>query len=166
MAKNKKTTKENLIKEVIRPVLSAIYMDSPRAREMLLGIAAVESDMGTFLRNYNGSDLGPWQINKQTYEDIVDRYLCRDDKQKLRHDIEKVICQKLDDVKFEDLETNFKLGCALARIRLWWVPERLPNVDDVQKMAIYWKEHYNTSLGKGKKEHFLEKYNKYVKGEG
>ncbi len=150
---------------IIEPVLEAMYMSSPRATQMLLGIAAVESDMTQNLKNTICSSLGPWQIEKKTFEDIKDRYLMRDDKQQLRDDVENVCGVKLENLPFEELLTNFKLGAAFARIRLWWVSTPLPEANDVEGMAEYWKAHYNTALGAGAEQDFVDKYNKYVIGE-
>lgn len=158
--------KANELKEtIIEPVLEAMYMSSPRATQMLLAIAAVESDMCKNLKNTLCSSLGPWQIEKKTFEDIKDRYLMRHDKQQLRDDVENVCDVKLENLPFEELLTNFKLGCAFARIRLWWVSTPLPEANDIEGLAVYWKEHYNTALGAGTEQDFVDKYNKYVTGE-
>lgn len=150
---------------IIEPVLEAMYMSSPRATQMLIGIAAVESDMCKNLKNTICSSLGPWQIEKKTFEDIKDRYLMRHDKQQLRDEVENVCDVTLENLPFEELLTNFKLGCAFARIRLWWVSTSLPEVNDVEGMAEYWKAHYNTALGAGTEQDFVDKYNKYEIGE-
>ena len=55
-----------------------------------------------------------------------------------------------------DLETNDLYACAMCRIHYQRVREPLPDADDLEGQAAYWKAHYNTPLGAGTVEHFIE----------
>ena len=46
----------------------------------------------------------------------------------------------------------------MARIKYWRVPKKLPVENDIEGMAKYWKDYYNTSLGKGTPEKFIKAY--------
>jgi len=39
----------------------------------------------------------------------------------------------------------------------------LPNAEDIEGLAHYWKKYYNTVYGSGKVEEFVNNYKKYVK---
>tara|TARA_R110000868_G_scaffold408935_2_gene693299 strand:+ start:917 stop:1462 length:546 start_codon:yes stop_codon:yes gene_type:complete len=50
---------------------------------------------------------------------------------------------------FDQLTDNDRLAVALTRMLFFRVPEPLPAADDLLGHARYWKQHYNTELGKG-----------------
>jgi len=60
------------------------------------------------------------------------------------------------------LEVNDSYAAAMCRVRYLRVPARLPAADDIASLANYWKQHYNTPLGAGTPEEFLEKWPRYV----
>jgi hypothetical protein len=55
------------------------------------------------------------------------------------------------------LVTNLTYACALARIRYWVAPAALPEANDVWGHARYWKDHYNTHLGAGRPQEYVER---------
>ena len=63
---------------------------------------------------------------------------------------------------FHDLATDLAYACAMARIHYLRKPEPLPAHDDIEGLARYWKEHYNTFLGKGTVEEFVHNYRRLV----
>ncbi len=50
---------------------------------------------------------------------------------------------------------------AMCRIHYLRVKEPLPDIHPVT-MGSYWKKYYNTELGKGTVEEFVENWNKYI----
>ena len=50
----------------------------------------------------------------------------------------------------------------MTRIHYLRVPEKLPEANDVEGLARYWKKYYNTSAGKGTEKDFMLKYQMYV----
>ena len=58
------------------------------------------------------------------------------------------------------LESNIAAGIIMARIKYWRVPKKMPNTGT--GMSIYWKEYYNTHLGSGHVEDFMDLYSKYL----
>jgi len=70
--------------------------------------------------------------------------------------------QNFDEKKWEEiLEKNIAAGIVHCRLKYWRVPKRMPN--SVEGLANYWKKYYNTELGAGDPEHFVEVYNKYLR---
>ena len=62
--------------------------------------------------------------------------------------------------KYEDLEfcllSNIGLQVAFCRLHYRRVPAALPKSNDLEAQAKYWKKNYNSHLGRGTIEHFME----------
>lgn len=126
-------------------------LHSPAAVNLLLGTAAKESDFGTFLRQLgSGPARGAFQVEPGTFGWLRDDYGAR--------------YRDLIGRTFDELEWDLDLGIVVARLRYRVVPEPLPGPDDIDAMAAYWKQYYNTHKGKGTVEQFVQKYHQYVLG--
>lgn len=139
---------------VVRPVLVGISLWSPAAEQLMLGTAAVESGMGEYLHQIKGPALGVMQMEPATHNDIINNYLMY--RQLLWRDVVQVC--GVDGVRVGNLTTNLSYAVAMARIHYLRVPDPLPEPDDLEALAKYWKDHYNTHLGKGTVEKFLSAY--------
>lgn len=145
---------------VIKPIL--IYLGnkyySESAVNLLLGTAAVESNLGKYLHQINGPALGIYQIEPNTYYDIRKNYLHYH--YELRYKINQLLITIFNRKK--NLVFNLAYATAIARICYYRFAESLPNYDDVEGLANYWKKYYNTKLGKGTVEKFIDNYNELV----
>jgi len=151
---------------IINPVLDACAQIEPRMRsnsikQLLLGTMAQESAFGLYSRQVGGGPaLGPFQIEPATEKWLREDYLARKPKLKniaslLLHDAPR------DDEYYNvQLETNWRYGAFMARIRYWVVPDPLP--DQLEGWAEYWDKHYNANPNHGFPEDFIKAYNKYV----
>ncbi len=63
--------------------------------------------------------------------------------------------------KHFELEHNDSHAAAMARVHY-----RRPPLDDLSLMAAYWKQYYNTPLGKGVAHEYVTLWNTYVGGKG
>ena len=61
-----------------------------------------------------------------------------------------------------ELAGNLYYATAMARIHYLRRPERLPSAMDVEGLAQYWKDHYNTYLGAGTPEKAVKMYYQYA----
>jgi len=150
-----KQLKEN----IIEPALKKLDLYSEAAVNLLLGTAAQESHMGTYLKQINGPALGIYQMEPRTYSDIFDNYL------KFRFQIFNGIlnyCNYQSKPRVENLVDNLSLATLMARVHYLRVTIPLPAANDIEGLARYWKRHYNTSQGKGTVEEFIRNYQKYV----
>lgn len=165
---------EQLRLEIIRPTL--MYLDdvipySAGAENLLMGTCAQESGMFTYIKQLgDGPALGPYQMEDATHDDINDEDNLYDNYLRFRPRID----DKIDSLRipavlpFEDqdrpnLTGNLWYATAMARVHYYRAKGAIPLSDDIEGLAHYWKDHYNTRLGKGTVAEFVHNYNRYVK---
>jgi hypothetical protein len=145
---------------VIRPVLEQFGGANLAAEELLLGTAIQESLFLKYrVQMGGGPALSYFQIEPATHNDIWDNYL------KYRRELADKALSLLTSPqanKIVELEHNDKYAVAMARIHYMRVPDKLPEVGDTQGQANYWKQFFNTPLGKGKPSEYIEKWNHYL----
>lgn len=149
----------DIAKYVIRPTLKMCDLYSVAAEQLLLGTAAVESDMGTYLHQKGGPALGIYQMEPDTHNDIYLNYL------NFRPELKKAIllaCEYSDRPSHSALMNNLAYATVMARVKYMRVLQKLPDNNDVEGLADYWKAYYNTSKGKGASSHFELAYKKHV----
>lgn len=139
---------------IIRPTLEFLDLWSLSAENLLLGTAAQESRMGYFLKQVGGPALGIYQIEPRTHTDVQINFLA----------FREQLAQEVMNLSFAGMSMEDQLVCnlayatAIARIIYLRVKTRLPDADDIDGMADYWKTHYNTRWGRGTKEEFIKNY--------
>jgi hypothetical protein len=146
----------DLIRQTIVKLNPVLH--SRAANQLLLGTSAQESRFGTYLKQIQGPALGVFQMEPLTEEDIWRNYLA------FRPGIENTI-KALTGVmapSSRHLQGNLLYQIAMARLHYFRVPEPLPAADDIPALAAYWKQHYNTPLGRGTEAEFVENYHRYV----
>ena len=136
---------------VVVPALKEIGLYSKASMRLVIGTGIVESGFH-HLHQVNGPALGFYQMEPATYHDIWGNYLL----------FKLPLAQKLNafnlDYKDEkQLVWNLKYASAMCRIHYLRVKKPLPDNDDILGMAHYWKDYYNTRLGKGTVDDFLNK---------
>jgi len=152
---------------VIEPVLETMAsydprMNDPKAVNLLLGTAAQESEMGLWLGQHGMTDgaKGIFQMEDATFYDIKDRYLAQPDKEPLR----LLLSQWAPDTSSpEILAGNLYAATFFARVHYWMVPEPLPEY--IEEQAEYYKQHYNTPLGKATVEQYMDRWDQFVDGQ-
>lgn len=151
-----------LRKLVVDPTLSNLNLYSESASDLIMGTIAQESNMGTYIKQLGeGPALGICQMEPNTYIDICDHYLS------FRNDLRANLYNTIG--WFQDYEPpkgwlifNLAFAVAMCRIHYLRVPEPLPRYGDIMGYAEYWKKHYNTHLGKGTVDEFINNYKRYV----
>lgn len=145
---------------VIRPTLISLGLHTPAAEQLLLATAIQESHL-IHRRQVGGPALSYFQIEPRTHDDVWDNFL------KYRTQLAGKVKQFLTSPaanKIKELENNDKYATAIARIIYLRVPAPIPPLNDIPKMAAYWKRYYNTALGKGKESDFINNWKKYHGG--
>ena len=144
---------------VVRPTLQHLRLWSPAAEDLILGTAAQESALGTYLKQVNGPALGIYQMEPGTFNDIWENYLAY--KPDLTNSLYMLYRQNIPDATA--MVGNLYYATAFCRIHYLRVPEAIPVHKDIKGYAAYWKKYYNTPLGAGTEQEFIDNYKRYVK---
>lgn len=147
---------------IVVPVLTALGMFSPNAVNLLLGTAAQESQLGHFIVQqgigFNGG-IGIYQMQKAAYNNIWDRQISNNIALKMR--IRLLLGYDIRPVA-ERMASDLLLATAMARLYYHQITMSLPEHNDIPGLAAYWKKWYNTVLGKGTEQEFVDNYAKYI----
>jgi len=147
------------LRTLIEETLEEIGFYSPEATDLILGTIAQESDSGTYIKQLgNGPALGICQMEPATHKDIWKNYLAYKDS--LSDKINKLTTDN-SGIYGEEMRWNLKYAIAMCRVHYLRKKGAIPKT--VEGQAKYWKDHYNTHLGKGTTEEYINNYNKYVK---
>jgi len=134
---------------IIRPTLRELGMYSENAVELVIGTGMVESGFH-HLKQINGPAVGFYQCEPATYEDITDRYL-KARPAMLAKIMAMVVGNDVPGVS--QIIWNLKFATAICRIHYWMKPDPIPDTEEGR--AAYWKQHYNTPLGRGTVEKYI-----------
>jgi hypothetical protein len=143
---------------IVTPTLNELGLYSDAARNLLLGTCAQESNMGKYIHQIDGPALGIYQMEPATHNDIWANYLRYRDAL-----VDKIYLFAQEDIEAEQMIWNIKYATAMCRVHYLRVPHPLPDADDIEGLANYWKAHYNTHLGAGTIAQFYANYKEYVK---
>jgi hypothetical protein len=146
----------HLLKYVIRPVLKDLDLWSVEAEQLVLGTACQESKCGEYLVQLGGGPaLGIYQMEPATHDDIWRNYLPG-----------RAIKYKISDFAFnagldaDEMIGNLYYATAMCRIHYLRVPEKIPV--GLHPQAAYWKKYYNTPLGAGTINEYINSWERFV----
>lgn len=154
--------KDQLRALIIRPTLQYLNLWSEAAENLLMGTAAQESQLGTYIHQLgNGPALGIYQMEPNTYDDIYINYLS------FKYELGTKVGNLLVGLPFhrndsEEVVGNLYYATAMCRIHYLRIPHPLPDADDLPGLAAYYKKYYNTPLGAATEQQFIDNYKKYV----
>jgi len=159
MPEDKFELARKVLVEAIRPALVSLMGGGLAAEKLLLGTAIQESLLIHRQQLGGGPALGLFQMETATHDDCWNNYL------KFRVQLANRVKQTLEPgqkAQAAVMKINDRYAAAMCRVRYMRVAEALPSGDDIEAMANYWKEHYNTPLGAGTPEEFVSKWGQYV----
>ena len=143
------------IERIIKETLDHMDLYSEDALEMIYKTGKAESGYRTLQQYGGGPALGFFQMEPATYRDIWENYVMY--REKYRN---KLYSLGFDDSKMDYcLMSNIGIQVAMCRLHYRRVPSALPKAGDLEGQAKYWKKYYNSHLGKGTIEHFMEANN-------
>jgi hypothetical protein len=152
---------KHLHRQVIAPALMALGLWSPEAENLVLGTACQESACGTYLAQNGGPALGIFQMEPATHADIWENYLAHDSR------LSNFLLKSSGIAGFgvppppQIMTWNLRYAAAMCRIHYRRVKAALPAASDIQGQAEYWKAHYNTPLGRGTVQEYLQNWHRY-----
>jgi len=151
---------------IVRPTLEYMGLHSPAAEELIMGTAAQESRFTYLHQLGTGPALGLFQMEPATHNDIWANFL------RYQHDLAGK-ARDLVSPRYRDgdavlagaLIGNLEYACAMCRIHYRRKKDPLPEASDIDGLGEFWKQHYNTTQGKGTVDEFVNNYFLLVKGE-
>jgi len=152
------TISSNQLRQLIAETLKDADLYSGDAVELLMGTSAQESHLGSYIHQINGPALGIFQMEPATEEDIWNNYL------RYKSSLSAVVKTVMTGNPNE-LAWNLKYAILMARIHYLRVKAGLPDSANVHAMALYWKQYYNTPLGRGTAKEFAKNYARYAADE-
>lgn len=138
---------------IVRPALQQINYYSLEAEQLVMATAMAESKIHYVHQVGGGPARSFFQIEPATHDDIWARFISR--KMLLLNDLKPLIIRDMD--LLDQLHGNLFYSAAMCRIFYLRIREPLPKAYDWHGMARYWKKYYNTRLGKGTEQGFLQK---------
>lgn len=137
---------------IVVPTLLKLKLYSKAAEELVLGTALQESHL-TYLKQLGGGPaLGVFQMEPATHDDIWDNFLT------YRNELGLIISELAGTCQSSEMTSNLAYACAMCRVHYFRVPDELPAAGDIAGQATYWKRHYNTPLGAGTVEEYMENW--------
>ncbi len=130
------------------------FQKSENVIDLIVGTACVESECGKYIKQINGPACGIFQIEPNTAKDIQNNYI------KYRENLKEL--HNLLYIKKLTLEQNlmYNLAYQIFICRVFYLRIKEPVPNDIKDIANYWKKYYNTYLGKGTVEAFINKKEK------
>lgn len=146
------------LRDLIRETLKEVDLFSDDAVELLMLTAAVETDLGYYIKQISGPGLGIFQTEPATHDDIVIRWL--EVNTQRRRNFRDKIHDKMNNFvvcfSHHELVYNLKYAIVIARLKYYMDPTPIPS--GPLELARYWKRIYNTEVGKGNVWDALGKY--------
>lgn len=152
-----------LREHVVIPALQQLCLYSLAAEQLVIGTIAQESQ-GSYLKQLgNGPALGLIQMEPATHKDIWMNFIRY--KRAIRHALLLMTSDSVDEGYEQNgwpdhvaLVWNLRYAIAMCRVHYYRKPEALPKANDINALAEYWKEHYNTVHGAGTVEEFIKNF--------
>jgi hypothetical protein len=158
-AQDKRSLARSVLVEAIRPALTTLAAGGLAPEQLLLGTGIQESLLIHRQQLGGGPALGLFQMESATHDDCWNNFL------KFRKGLADKVTRTLNPeqkARAAAMKVNDRYAAAMCRVRYMRVAAALPAANDIEGMANYWKEHYNTPLGAGTPEEFLNKWPQYV----
>ena len=143
------------IRNIIAWALKETNLYSHEAADLVFRTGMAETGYKHLKQMGGGPAIGFFQVEPATLKDTMDNYV------KYRPELQKGL-KKLgydeSDMEYRVM-SNIALQAVFCRLKYKRDKYALPLIGDLKGQAEYWKRVYNTHLGKGTIEHFMEMNN-------
>lgn len=161
MSLNVRQVRERVIRPALRTLGPGFGGDA--AELLLLGTAAAESEFRHLAQVGGGPALGLWQMEPATYRDHWSWLGSHPSDLGVRV---VSLASRGSGIGTppppEEMTWNLAFAAAMARVHYWRRPEPLPVSGDPRDLFRYYKQHYNTPLGKATEAHFVAAWHRLV----
>jgi hypothetical protein len=137
-------------------------MNSLGAVNLLLGTAAQETNMGEFLLQRSigiRGGIGLYQMQQSAYDQLWDNVISKN--VALRAKLRLMLGYEGRPMASR-MASDLFLATAMARLYYYVIKVPLPDSNDIEGMASFYKKWWNTPSGKATEEQFIENYKRYV----
>ena len=140
------------IRKIIEWSLKEMNLYSKDAVDLVYKTGNAETGYKHLKQMGDGPAIGFFQLEPETMKDTMKNYVA----------YRKPILDSLNNLGYASddseyrVKSNIALQVAFCRLKYKRDPFPLPKHWDMEDQAEYWKRVYNTELGKGTIEHFLE----------
>lgn len=138
---------------IIKPALKASNLWCESAEILLTGTLIMETNFRAIVQD-GGPALGVFQIEPETHTSLKN-YIRLTQHRQLQLDIINC-CHFMSLPDDDELISNIKYSCLIARVLYLRNPESLPPPEDRVELANMYKKIYNTSGGKAKIDATIE----------
>lgn len=145
---------EPLAKQMIKKIVSCLGGGN-NAEKLILETAKVETGLGTLKDRTRLAGMGLTQFDNKPFYDIKNR------SKRFKNKIKNELGIDISMVHWEHLRYNPFLSFLFTRLFYLTIREKIPNT--LKERAKYWKKYYNTYLGKGTIEHYIESNQESIK---
>lgn len=146
-------------RDIVRPVLIDIGKHSKAAEILVMATGMAESGFQYIDQVERGGDkrpgpaYGPFQMERATHDDIWKNFIDYKSDLAMRMRMQMI----LNKDAAAQMHGNWYYAAAMCRIHYFRIPRALPAADDIEGLAHYWKEFYNTKYGAGTIDGFIQK---------
>jgi hypothetical protein len=143
---------------IVEPALGRLALPGGEAAiRLVLGTGVQESGLRA-LQQSGGPALGFFQIEPATLADLAANFL------QPRGNLMAALTEFAGGWPSWDqqLATNPLFAAAVCRLIYWRSPLPLPDADDLDGLAKYWKRVFNTDEGKGSVAEFVANYRRFL----
>lgn len=124
------------------------------ARKLLLETAAAETALGEAVDHSWWTGIGLMQFDKIGFDDVIQRT-----SPGVKEKVLACFGIDIDRAEHTDLRWSPLLSLVFARLKYRLIPDAIP--DTVDGRARYWKKWYNSEIGAGTPEHYINSAIKY-----
>ena len=148
------TSQHEIVSHARRVAQAFSLVTAPQAMEFMLGIACAETALGKTTDKLESQGAGLLQFDQIGFDDALDRGV--ENKPHIKAILREEFGIEWGWIKFEHLDYSPLLSFIMCRVKLMLIPEPLPELGDIEGQARYWKKHWNSELGKGTVEHYIQ----------
>jgi len=130
---------------VVAPTLEALALSGTAAINLVTGTALAESNAAYLSQQGGGPALGLWQMEPATHDDCWANFLRYWPDANYTRAVTAMLGSDIPRV--QQLVSNLRYACAMARLRYFRAPDPLPAPQDPLALSRYHKAWYNTALG-------------------
>ena len=125
---------------------------TPNRKQFMVAIGLVESGYNYVAQVPEADALGFWQVQLGTYRDNILNFL------EFKNEFNDgwSLIKKIHQATYPSMTSDCVFACYMGAITVYRAPAALPEYNDIEGMAKYWKTYYNTSQGAGSIEDALQ----------